>query len=97
MRMIRKLRGMSQHKLARAAGVPPSTIGGMEHAGNIPGGEHAVRLSRALGVHTEWLLLGSGLQDAPMPGTAAYALVAHIMSMPEPQQDALLALLKARE
>lgn len=45
--------------LARRAGIPVSTMQHyVHHAKRLPGGEHAVRLARALGVTTDYLLAG---------------------------------------
>lgn len=63
MRAVRHERGMTQADVSLLSGLAPSTVGSLEHAGHMPRADHAIRVARALGVQTDWLVAGEGTKD----------------------------------
>lgn len=59
-RRIRQTRGWSIGQLARAAGLPETTVGHLDRGRGLPGGRTLIALARALDCTTDELLGLSG-------------------------------------
>lgn len=74
LRHARKLRGLTQQELAKAAGVPQSAISEVETGeSKSPSGTNLVSIAFALKVSPGWLAQGKGQMDAtetPLPHDA---------------------------
>jgi putative transcriptional regulator len=68
LRALRDSAGLSQEKLARAAGVSTSTVVKLEHGPLDPSWETAVKLARALGVRLDDFLDEPTVGPAPKKG-----------------------------
>jgi transcriptional regulator with XRE-family HTH domain len=69
LKRLRDAAGLSQAKLAEAAGVPASTLRNWEYGRRVPYATTASALARALGVSTGELL--DGLAESAEPAKAA--------------------------
>ncbi len=68
LRDARKMRGISQRELAKAAGLSQSAIGNIE-SGRRELGEIGLKVAQALGVDPHWLSTGEGTMQIARPAT----------------------------
>ena len=67
---LRQKRGMCQAELAKFLNISPSAVGMYEQGRRLPSLNMVVRLSRAFGVSTDYLLTGKDPQSmTPPPNT----------------------------
>ena len=94
---LRKERNLSQATLAELAGLKPPAISQYESGARSPNFESLVKLSNALGVPSDYLLMG---EDAPLyedVGDSLSRMIAHIASMmPFDKREMLLRLTKTQ-
>lgn len=78
---LRKDRNMSQAMLAEMAGLKPPAISQYESGARSPNFESLVKLSNALGVTSDYLLMGEETQMRDEIGDALSRLIAHMAGM----------------
>ncbi len=91
------LRGMSQVELAKATGLPPSSIAHFEGGGRKPSFDNLRKLANALNVTTDYLL---GRVDEPDMAQAADPLARHGAKLTEENRslaEAFMAMLADRD
>lgn len=70
LRQIRQKVGISQLRLAKDIGVSDTTIQNYE-GGQLPKGEHVIKLADRFNVYIDWLLTGEGPQTKETPAMVA--------------------------